>query len=130
MQIHTNGKVVPAELPVYLNQPEKPDTFVVVEFTDTYRLHLQTVEDANELVKAGLAASALLADRGQPEGHPAENPPGFSRDLSGDLDAIPANLIGGPLPLYTPGIGHCGPGKCTCGASVSADGTVTPAGAS
>lgn len=34
------------------------------------------------------------------------------------------------LPAYRepPGVVHCGPGQCTCGATVAADGTVTPAG--
>jgi hypothetical protein len=45
------------------------------------------------------------------------------------LPEIAALLEPAPLPAYAepPGIAHCGPGACTCGARVDAAGNVTPA---
>lgn len=65
-------------------------------------LHVRTRAEADALVKAAAAARDLL-----PEPAP-------------------------PLPAYAeaPGIEHCGPGECICGAHVSATGEVIPAVAS
>jgi hypothetical protein len=74
--------------------------------TETLRGLLDTI------VKAALAARDLLPEPEPPaphwrEGAPYEEPPGI----------VTAEI-------HEP---ECGPGTCTCGATVSADGTVTPA---
>ena len=65
--------------------------YAVIYFAESstdLNVHIHTTAQCDALIKAAVTAKDLLLG--------AQEPPPLSRDLSGDLDAIPANQIGEP----------------------------------